>query len=249
MNPLTGRFMSRDPKTGNARNPSSLHKYSYANADPINRLDPTGRGAIIEFVLLRFTPAALTFVTTKCVVDFALSELGYNYSGMWCPYHPMGSGGQNGNGNGGGQAGSGSAPIAGPGNPPPPPLQPGCNSPNQQCIPGGGNLANAQKLAQPVIDNSNNLECVSCAQNLANEFSAAGYDGQYVYARTSAQWITSDFAPGDEAISQNGFHQAVVLDINGEQYVFDNFANGVPLSEWESALHAASQIQFTFGPW
>ena len=42
-NPLTGRFMSRDPNKGNRFDPRSLHKYLYAGGDPVNLLDPTGR--------------------------------------------------------------------------------------------------------------------------------------------------------------------------------------------------------------
>ena len=38
----TGRFASRDPVCGDAANPLSLHKYLYAHADPVNRVDPTG---------------------------------------------------------------------------------------------------------------------------------------------------------------------------------------------------------------
>ena len=43
MNPLTGRFMSRDPEDGTPTDPSTLHKYVYAGGDPINLSDPTGR--------------------------------------------------------------------------------------------------------------------------------------------------------------------------------------------------------------
>jgi RHS repeat-associated protein len=42
-NPLTGRFMSRDPEDGKLTDPKSLHKYLYANGDPVNRIDPLGR--------------------------------------------------------------------------------------------------------------------------------------------------------------------------------------------------------------
>jgi RHS repeat-associated protein len=42
MNPLTGRFLSRDPKPGHIGIPRTLHKYLYAEADPVNRIDPTG---------------------------------------------------------------------------------------------------------------------------------------------------------------------------------------------------------------
>jgi RHS repeat-associated protein len=57
MNPLTGRFMSRDPQeytplkwsgspiksTGNPTfDPTKLHKYLYAGGDPVNLIDPSG---------------------------------------------------------------------------------------------------------------------------------------------------------------------------------------------------------------
>jgi len=48
MNPLTGRFLSRDPEEGDAADPESLHKYLYANADPVNQSDPTGESTVAE---------------------------------------------------------------------------------------------------------------------------------------------------------------------------------------------------------
>jgi len=57
-NPLSGRFLTRDPKehkpiTSKKRpiDPTKFHKYLYAGADPINRLDPRGRDEIIEYSL------------------------------------------------------------------------------------------------------------------------------------------------------------------------------------------------------
>jgi len=47
-NPNTGRFMSRDPLAGKAKDPASLHKYLYANGDPVNAMDPTGKGTLLE---------------------------------------------------------------------------------------------------------------------------------------------------------------------------------------------------------
>ncbi|HTB96483.1 MAG TPA: RHS repeat-associated core domain-containing protein [Terracidiphilus sp.] len=47
-NPLTGRFMSRDPEEGKIRDPRTLHKYLYAISDPVNRRDPSGRAALVE---------------------------------------------------------------------------------------------------------------------------------------------------------------------------------------------------------
>jgi len=49
-NPTTGRFLSRDPNDGDVTQPATLHKYLYANGDPVNGWDPTGRGDLTEFV-------------------------------------------------------------------------------------------------------------------------------------------------------------------------------------------------------
>ncbi|MCP3939318.1 MAG: RHS repeat-associated core domain-containing protein [Actinomycetia bacterium] len=40
--PETGGFLSRDPWPGWTRDPASLHSYSYAASNPVNRTDPTG---------------------------------------------------------------------------------------------------------------------------------------------------------------------------------------------------------------
>jgi RHS repeat-associated protein len=41
--PSIGRFISADPFDGSLSDPFSLHKYLYANADPVNATDPSGR--------------------------------------------------------------------------------------------------------------------------------------------------------------------------------------------------------------
>jgi RHS repeat-associated protein len=62
MNPVTGRFMSRDPKDYKPLGPGQqlydaevqpidprkLHKYLYAAADPVNRIDPKGLEEEVE---------------------------------------------------------------------------------------------------------------------------------------------------------------------------------------------------------
>ncbi len=48
MDPKTGTFLSLDPYQGNRHDPASLHKYMYANANPVNNVDPTGLTSIAE---------------------------------------------------------------------------------------------------------------------------------------------------------------------------------------------------------
>jgi RHS repeat-associated protein len=51
-NPFTGRFLSRDLTGGQLPHPKSLHSYLYAEADPVNGMDPSGNADIIEYTLL-----------------------------------------------------------------------------------------------------------------------------------------------------------------------------------------------------
>jgi RHS repeat-associated protein len=51
-NPLTGRFLSRDPEDGTPYDPKTLHKYLYAGGDPVNAKDPTGREDAEEYGFL-----------------------------------------------------------------------------------------------------------------------------------------------------------------------------------------------------
>jgi RHS repeat-associated protein len=69
-NPLTGRFMSRDPNSpgpfdsnGNPTDPKALHKYLYAGGDPINGIDPSGR----DFVELKVIAKELLAATAEAV--------------------------------------------------------------------------------------------------------------------------------------------------------------------------------------
>ncbi|WP_137940352.1 RHS repeat-associated core domain-containing protein, partial [Chitinivorax sp. B] len=48
LDPVTGRFVSRDPHPGNPSNPVSLHDYLYANGDPVSNIDPLGLFSIAE---------------------------------------------------------------------------------------------------------------------------------------------------------------------------------------------------------
>jgi hypothetical protein len=41
----TGRFLTLDTYEGNKQSPQSLHKYTYTENDPVNRVDPSGHAA------------------------------------------------------------------------------------------------------------------------------------------------------------------------------------------------------------
>jgi len=49
--------MSRDPLDGKSYDPKTLHKYLYAGGDPVNQIDPSGRGEILQFL---FTTADIS---------------------------------------------------------------------------------------------------------------------------------------------------------------------------------------------
>jgi RHS repeat-associated protein len=95
-NPTTGRFMSRDPDDGSPYDPETLHKYAYANADPVDGFDPSGRAtagtmpgarvggtAIGDYIVLTLQ-AASTIVaadTFGCAVARSYNFLAVKFKG------------------------------------------------------------------------------------------------------------------------------------------------------------------------
>ena len=57
-NPVTGRFLTRDPEPGDLSDPATLHKYLYVRHDPVNRIDPLGRADILEYPRVVTVPLA-----------------------------------------------------------------------------------------------------------------------------------------------------------------------------------------------
>ncbi|PWU13796.1 MAG: hypothetical protein C5B50_18570 [Verrucomicrobia bacterium] len=51
-NPANGRFNQLDTFEGFSDDPQSLHKYTYANSDPINGIDPTGQFTVVELLVV-----------------------------------------------------------------------------------------------------------------------------------------------------------------------------------------------------
>jgi RHS repeat-associated protein len=69
-NPATGRFLSRDPNAGFIDEPATLHKYLYANGDPVDGIDPTGHDSPILGYLMRVAIAIWEFEVTKAELCF-----------------------------------------------------------------------------------------------------------------------------------------------------------------------------------
>jgi RHS repeat-associated protein len=90
-NPKHGRFVSSDTWAGNIFDPTTLHKYLYAHADPVNRVDPSGHfsymgaltvGAIIATIASIAIPAyraalwKLTGKTDEFSMQFLVGGIG-----------------------------------------------------------------------------------------------------------------------------------------------------------------------------
>jgi hypothetical protein len=74
-NPLTGRFLSRDPENGITTDPKSLHKYLYASGDPVNIKDPTGRAGTMDVVLIDFDVALKNALAVTAIAVAAVCVL------------------------------------------------------------------------------------------------------------------------------------------------------------------------------
>src|SRR5665647_2111957 len=72
MNPSTGTFISMDPAQGSIFDPVSLHKYLYANANPVMNCDPSGRSSTKEEMMTVIGIASI--LLSICEVSMAFLE-------------------------------------------------------------------------------------------------------------------------------------------------------------------------------
>ena len=66
-NPHNGRFTQMDTFAGMAVEPPSLHKYLYANGDPVNRVDPDGYIAVSVSEVITVTNVASNLYTAATI--------------------------------------------------------------------------------------------------------------------------------------------------------------------------------------
>ena len=70
LNTGTGRFWTRDSFAGNNSDPVSLHKFLYANADPVNRADPSGHFSAGESITVTGNQAAIASLQQAALGEF-----------------------------------------------------------------------------------------------------------------------------------------------------------------------------------
>jgi RHS repeat-associated protein len=79
----TGRFWSQDEFEGVRFDPKSLHKYLYAHADPVNKIDPSGRNrALIDqqsSLLIASIVAAISLIGA-CAFQFAITSAAADFA-------------------------------------------------------------------------------------------------------------------------------------------------------------------------
>ena len=69
MDPGAGRFLSMDPFPGVERDPTSLHKYLYASANPVNVVDPTGLFSVGNLAVTSAIIGGLSGAITGAITD------------------------------------------------------------------------------------------------------------------------------------------------------------------------------------
>lgn len=88
-NPLTGRFVNRDPSNGIVTDPKTLHKYLYADGDPINTEDPSGRAGT-AVAPRPYTPGAVEYALVIGLISLeAAKSVSLVGDAVKCIYHTI----------------------------------------------------------------------------------------------------------------------------------------------------------------
>ncbi len=75
--PTIGRWTQQDPLRGSLDNPTSLNRYVYANDDPVNFTDPSGKDIFDCFWV--WLEAAFSFIAGMTSLILALFSIGAKY--------------------------------------------------------------------------------------------------------------------------------------------------------------------------
>lgn len=77
--PVNGRFVSVDPAVGDPMTPVSLHRYLYANDNPVNYTDPTGRFSLVSINVSMSIQTTIRSIYTKNLIKFffAAAKIAY----------------------------------------------------------------------------------------------------------------------------------------------------------------------------
>jgi RHS repeat-associated protein len=74
-NPGTGRFWSMDEFEGFGSDPSSLHKYTYCNGNPVNCIDPSGHFTLSQINFAMATRVVLYGIAVAAIINYAVPTL------------------------------------------------------------------------------------------------------------------------------------------------------------------------------
>jgi hypothetical protein len=94
-----------------------------------------------------------------------------------------------------------------------------------------------ENLAE-IINNYSNLQCVQCALAIKNYLQLAGIKSKLIKINAQADLdyrncFLYDDSIGGDAISETGYHEGVIIIIDGVEIVFDNHhPQGLPKREW-----------------
>ena len=79
-----GRFMTMDPYAGRISKPTTLHKYMFAHADPVNFMDPCGTADTMELVLINWA-VVLRALAQAAALAWAISCIFYQVASLLDP--------------------------------------------------------------------------------------------------------------------------------------------------------------------
>lgn len=104
-----------------------------------------------------------------------------------------------------------------------------------------------QQIAE-IVKGYPNLQCIKCALAIKKYLIIQGIKGKLIKINTGAEldprncFLYDESIPGD-AISETGYHEGIIVIINGVEIVFDNHhPQGILKTEWLENFHFFGKI-------